>query len=107
MNEKFANVPVEVDTKVLSRTPITFGSYEAIHEKWKWVLEGVSAESIILLEADISAVSDDELKQKLRDSGLMKPDSQITIARERVGFTFLNFNFVVGSPPGEWEPETF
>lgn len=107
MNEKFANVPVEEDTRVLSRTPIVFGVYEAIHEKWKWVLEGVSAESIILLDTDISEVSDEELTQKLRDSGLMKPDSQITIARERQGFTFLNFNFVVGSPPGEWEPEIF
>ena len=107
MNEKFKNIPLEEDTRVLSRKQITFGPYDAIHEKWKWLFEGVSAESIILLEADVAALTDEELTQQLKASSLLAPNSQITIARGKDNFTFLNFNFVLGGPPGEWEPEVW
>lgn len=107
MDKKFKNIPLEEDTRVLSRTQIAFGPHDAIHEKWKWVFEGVSAESVILLEADVAALTNEELTQQLKASSLLAPDSPITISRGKGNFTFLNFNFVVGGPPGEWKPEVF
>ena len=95
VSDKFKNIPVEEDTKVLFRKEIAFGPYEAIHEEWKWVFEGIKAESLILLQADVAALTDEELERTLRDSGLVQYDSKVTITRDRDGYTFLNFNFVV------------
>jgi hypothetical protein len=94
-SEKFKNIPVEEDTKILFRQQITFGPYEAIHEEWKWVFEGIKAESLILLESDVAALTDEELERALRETGLVEYDSKVTIARDRDGYTFLSFNFVV------------
>lgn len=94
-SEKFKNIPVEEDTKILFRQQIAFGPHEAIHEEWKWVFEGIKAESLILLASDVAALSDEELEQQLRETGLVQYDSKVTIARDRDGYTFLSFNFVV------------
>lgn len=91
MTDKFKNVPVEEDTKILFRNEAKFGKYEVLYEMWSW--EGISAESIIFESDDISDLTDEELEQEVRKSPLVKNDSAVTIKRLDAGFTFVNFNF--------------
>ena len=93
MNEKFRNVPIEEDTKVLFRAEATLGAYEALHEKW--LFEAVKAESLILADQDVQGVSNEDLERELRASQFIRPGSQVTISRGKSGYTFLNFNFDV------------
>ena len=95
VSEKFKNIPVEEDTKILFRQQIAVGPYEAIHEEWKWDFEGVKAESLIFLHTDVAALTDTDLERAVRESGLVQYDSKVTITRDKGGYTFLNFNFVV------------
>jgi len=91
MTDKFKNVPVEEDTRVLFRNEAKFGKYDILYEMWSW--EGISAESIIFVSDDISDLTDEELEQEIRKSPLVKKESAVTIKRLDVGFTFVNFNF--------------
>ena len=93
MKEKFRDVPKDEDTKVLSRAETKLGAYDALHEKW--IYESVKAESLILVEAEVEGLSNEEFERELRASGLMRTDSQVTISRGKAGYIFLNFNFVV------------
>ena len=93
MNDKFRDVPVEEDTKVLSRAETKLGAYDALHEKW--IYESVKAESLILVGAEVESLSNEELERVLRDSEFVRAGSQVTISRGKAGFTFLNFNFDV------------
>jgi hypothetical protein len=91
MTDKFKNVPVEGDTRILFRQEAEFGTYEVLYEMWSW--EGISAESIIFASDDISDLTDEELEQEVRKSPLVKKESAVTIKRLDSGFTFVNFNF--------------
>ena len=91
MTNKFKNVPVEGDTRILFRQEAKFGTYEVLYEMWSW--EGISAESIIFASDDISDLTDEELEQEVRQSPLVKKESAVTIKRLDSGFTFVNFNF--------------
>jgi len=93
MMEKFSNIPKEEDTRILSRGQVKLGAWDAVREVWSW--DGVRAESLVLTDEDVATVTDGELVQALRDSQLLKPDSEVTIARGRGGYTFINFNFRV------------
>jgi len=91
MTDKFKNVPVEKDTRILFRNEAKLGDYDVLYEMWSW--EGISAESIIFASDDISALTDEELEQEVRKSTLLKKESAVTIKRLDSGFTFVNFNF--------------
>jgi len=91
MTDKFKNVPVEEDTRILFRNEAKLGDYDVLSEMWSW--EGISAESIIFASDDISALTDEELEQEVRKSTLLKKESAVTIKRLDSGFTFVNFNF--------------
>jgi hypothetical protein len=91
MTDKFKNVPVEEDTRILFQTEATFGTYNVLYEMWTW--EGISAESIIFASDDISDLTDDQLEREVRKSPLVKKGSAVTIKRLDAGFTFVNFNF--------------
>jgi hypothetical protein len=93
MTDKFKNVPVEEDTRILFRNEAKFGDYDVLYEMWSW--EGISAESIIFASDDISGLTDDELEQEVRKSPLVKKESAVTIKRLEAGFTFVNFNFEI------------
>jgi hypothetical protein len=90
MSNKFDNVPVEKDTRILFRKEEKIGNYDALHEKWNW--EGIKAESIIFANDDISDLTDEEIEQEVRTSEFIKEGSQITLKRSEV-FTYVNFNF--------------
>ena len=91
MNEKFKNIPVEVDTKILISSPMRWGELDIVYQKWNW--EGITAESIIFLSDDLKEMEDKALEDDVRVGPLVRKDSQITIKRGEK-FTFVNFNFV-------------
>ncbi len=91
MSEKFDNVPVEDDTRVLMSQPAHLGDYEVLYQQWAW--EGIRAESVIFARADIEEVSDEKLEELVRESPLVSPESRVTIQHSDAGFTFCNFNF--------------
>ena len=91
MSKKFDGVPVDEDTKILFRLEAKLGEFDILYEKWSF--EGVTAESFIFANDDISGMTDEEIEQEVRKSPLVKEGSQILIKRLGVGFTFANFNF--------------
>jgi len=91
MTDKFNNVPVEDDTRILFRNEAKFGDYDVLYEMWTW--DGISAESIIFASDDISDLTDEKLEQEVRKSLPEKKESAVTIKRLDAGFTFENFNF--------------
>jgi len=91
MNEKFNDIPVEADTKIEFSSPMKWGEYDIVYQKWSW--DGIRAESIIFLTEDLKAMDDKALEADVRDGPLVKQDSQITIRRLEK-FTFVNFNFI-------------
>jgi hypothetical protein len=91
MSEKFKDVPVENDTKILFQQEAMLGEYEVLYQKWSW--EGITAERIIFVNKDIGKLDYKEIEAKVRTSPQIKPDTDITIARSESGFTFVNFNF--------------
>ncbi len=91
MSNKFENIPVEEDTKILMSSPMRWGELDIVYQKWNW--EGITAESIIFLTEDVKDMDDVALEDDARDGPLVQKDSQITIKRGEA-FTFVNFNFV-------------
>ena len=83
IDEKFAAIPVEKDTRVLSRVQVKIGDYDAVHEKWFW--EGISAESYIFLSDEIKELSEEEILD-------MVGEEAATFKRMET-YTFVNFNF--------------
>ena len=91
MTDRFKNVPVEADTRIKFRHEARFGKYDVLFEMWSW--EGISAESLIFVNDDVSGLTDEELEQEVRKSPLINKESAVTIKRLDSGFTFVNFNF--------------
>jgi hypothetical protein len=92
MNSKFANVPVDEDTTIISQLEALLGSYPVLYQKWVW--DGISAETIIFENLDIASLTDEELEKEVKSSPICRENSQITI-KKTDGFTFVNFNFDV------------
>ena len=90
MTRKFENVPVEEDTTVLLQFETRMSDYDALYQKWIW--SGITAESLIFAESDLSPMDDSELEKLARTAPLVKP-GEITITRNRNGFAFINFSF--------------
>ena len=91
VNDKFKNVPVEPDTRVLKRSLTVVGGYDALHERWSW--EGIKAETFVFLSDEVAELSDKVLERIVRDTEGVDEDSQMTLKRGESGFTFVNFNF--------------
>lgn len=94
MIDKFKDVPVEEDTTIKFRRVTKFENIDALHEGWYW--EGVTAESLIFADEDITHISPEELEQKIMASPFYQNDNGVTVKKSD-GFTFVNFNFVVGN----------
>lgn len=94
MTDKFKDVPVDNETKIILRNEMSLGKYSVLYEYWIW--DGVHAESVIFASEDVIGISDDELKEEVKMSPLLKDkSSEITLKRSESGFTFVNFNFEV------------
>ena len=87
---KFDNVPVEDDTRINASIKATLDEYDVLYQKWYW--DGINAESIIFIADDVKDMDDEALKSFVAESPLVQ-DPTMTIARDRKGFTFVNFNF--------------
>ena len=90
MSNKFENIPVEEDTRILMSSPMRWGDLDIVYQKWNW--EGITAESIIFLSDDVKEMDDEALEADVRDGPLVKSTSQVTIKRLDK-YTFVNFNF--------------
>ena len=91
MNEKFNDIPMDKDTKILFSSPMKWGDLDIVYQKWNW--EGILAESMIFLNEDMEEMNDEALEAYVRDGPLVRKDSRITIRRLE-NFTFVNFNFI-------------
>ncbi len=90
MSNKFENIPVEEDTKIIMSSPMRWGELDIVYQKWNW--EGITAESIIFLTENIKEMDDAALEADVRNGPLVKSSSQVTIKRMEK-YTFVNFNF--------------
>ena len=92
MSDKFKNIPVEKDTKILFRSPMKWRELDIVYEKWYW--DGITAESIIFLNEDVKEMDDEALEKDVSDGSLVQSDSKVTISRGDE-YTFVNFNFKI------------
>jgi hypothetical protein len=116
--KRFADVPVEYDTTILSQVESEIEGIPVLVESSHWddgnyieVLalapddaEGASEpevianwggfyiESLIFVSADVEDKDDEALEALARASGRVKGDSSLTIKRNTGGYTFVNFN---------------
>lgn len=93
MNEKFANVPMESDTRLLIQADTQVNGIDALYQKWIW--EGISAESLIFANADVANMNEIQLKKLVAESAFVtdKDIELMTNNKSESGFTFVNFNF--------------
>lgn len=92
--DKFDNVPVEDDTKILFSTPAHFGDYDVLYQKWSF--SGLIAESLIFVTDDIANITMNELENEIRNSAMVTDsEKEITISSGKSEYTFFNFNFVM------------
>ena len=87
ISEKFKNIPVDDDTRIISREQIKVGKYDAIHEKWFW--EGVYAESYVFFNEDIKGLIEEDILS------LTSQKKQFSTYKKLDRYTFVNFNFEV------------
>jgi len=93
MENKFENIGIDQDTKILLSTPANFGDYDVLYQKWSF--EVVIGESLIFANDDIKNITIEELEAEIRRSPIVKDSSQeITINRNGSEYTFFSFNFV-------------
>lgn len=83
MSNRFENVPADEDTTILFQQEATLGEYEVLYQKWYW--DGITAESIIFANADVSNLDDKEIEQEVRSSPLVKQGSSLTLKRSNSG----------------------
>ncbi|PIE46563.1 MAG: hypothetical protein CSA42_07845 [Gammaproteobacteria bacterium] len=90
---KFQNIPVDKDTKILHSQEVTLGEYQVLYEKWCW--DGITAESIIFLAKDVFYLNDADIKKEVRKLAIVNADSDVTLKRSESGYVFVNFNFAI------------
>lgn len=91
MNQKFENIPIEPDTRMLFHNETNLGGYPVRYEIWSW--DGYRAESCIFSNEDVSGLTDNEIEDVVRGSGLILDESGITMNRSESGYVFVCFNF--------------
>lgn len=93
MNNKFKQVPLDEDTKIVFRQEAKVGQYNGLHEVWLW--DSIIAESLIFVHEDIKSLNEDELKMMITSSGIFDIGSSVLVKSSESGYTFVNFNFEV------------
>jgi hypothetical protein len=90
MTDKFENVPVEADTRILFRdNNVKVGERTARYEMWSW--DGIHGESLIFATEDVSGLTDEDFKTLLTDGDLLKSPENFTVTRKS-DFVFVNYN---------------
>ena len=93
MQEKFKNIPVDKDTKVLLNTESHFGPYDCVLQKWLW--DGIYGNSLIFMKEDVKDYAREELRKDVLSSGLMADtEGSVTFSESsNHPYLFVNFNF--------------
>lgn len=90
LEEKFRDIPVDEDTRIISREFVKVGDLDAVREKWSW--EGILGETLIFATGDVKDMDDVALEQLLREQEKLEDNLKVIIKRgER--FVFVNFRF--------------
>ncbi|MCW3786859.1 hypothetical protein [Plebeiibacterium sediminum] len=92
MTDKFKNVLLDEDTKIIKQKECKVGDIDVLYQKWIW--DGVLGESIIFAEEDVRDYNEQEIKQLVLDSEFINSkDVKMTFNRGGKGFVFVNFGF--------------
>lgn len=93
MNEKFKNIPIDKDTKIILELETKFGSLDCVLQTWLY--DGFEGTSLIFLKADLENTTSENIKNEIKQSGLLTDsDSSITYSgNPRHDYCFFNFNF--------------
>ena len=95
MKDKFENVPVEADTRILFRdNNVKVGERTARYEMWSW--DGIHGESLIFSADDVLGLTDEDFKGMLTDGNLLKNTENFTVTR-KTDFVFVNYNAKMNS----------
>ncbi len=91
--DKFIDITVDRDTRILYRNPIKVGNYDALYEIWSW--DGIHGTSVIFVSEEVEDLSEEEII-RLVCSALNKDDlSKYTISDGESKYRFVNFGFEV------------
>ena len=92
MSDKFKNVPIDDDTRILFQAVKKLDEYEVLYQQWSW--DGYKGESIIFSDDDIKDLSENEIKEIVKTSSVLKDkESNLSFSQSGSGYTFVNFNF--------------
>ncbi len=89
LNDRFKNVPLDNETKILSEHIVELGNYEALFQVWSW--DGHIAQSIIFTETEAEKLSDDVIEKLIRTLKFIDKEIELRINRSVKGYTFVNF----------------
>jgi hypothetical protein len=88
---RFANIPLDPETRIISKIEIIIDKIPALIEQWSW--DGIAGKSAIFIDVDVSNYSDEELFLKIVEHFNISSDTRHTVQRNSNGFTFVNFDF--------------
>lgn len=91
MSEKFSKVTMEEGDILIFEQVCALGEYEVLYQNWVW--EDIEAHGMIFADEDVSHLTDEQIIAEVKLSPMVNKDSEITFARNKDGFTFVNFNF--------------
>jgi len=91
MNEKFKNIPVDDDTKIIFESTMKFEENDILYQKWFW--DGIYGESIIFIADDVKHLNDDKLKKYVAMSDMVENKDKVTVGQRRDEYVFASFNF--------------
>ena len=92
MKEKFKDISVDKDTLIIDSMEVNIETHEAIYQKWHW--DGIHGDSIIFCNEDIDELSEEQIKNQVKNTKLFNTNSQITFIKGEK-YTFVNFNFTI------------
>ncbi len=92
MTDKFKDIPVEEDTRIITSVEAKIEDYDVVYQKWHW--DGITAESVIFFNDDVADLTEEQIKHEVAlCTALVKEDSQLTF-KKGDKYTFVNFNFI-------------
>lgn len=89
-NPKFANIPLDKDTRIDAEIFTQINGLDAVHQRWFW--DGVQGESLIFCTTDLQDISDEMLIHSLQGS-MLAGHTDANVSRNESGYTFVNFGF--------------
>ena len=91
IKDKFSDIPVETETKILGREELSINNLDCIHEYWSW--DGFYAECLIFLKEDVIDLNKDDLID-ISSKFWKSETSEITFS-DNGTYVFVNFNFEI------------